>query len=86
MILLDSHVTRDEQEASSEVVRRALEAGLASGKLSRPRVEQALERVRTAKKGLAPPTGTIPRRALEKLAGCFESFAKEFRREELKIA
>lgn len=74
------------EEASCEVVRRALRAGLESGKLSRLRVEQALERVRGAKQGLEPPPGAVSRRAWEKLAGHIESFGKEFRREELNIA
>ena len=75
-----------EQESSFEAARRALEAGLESGKLSTQRVEEALERVRTAKKGLKPPTGAISRRALEELTGRFEIFAKEYRHEEWKIA
>jgi beta-N-acetylhexosaminidase len=74
-----------DQEDSCEAVRQALEAGLDSGKLRPQRVEQALERVRAARKALAPPTGSVSRRALEQLARRFESFNKEFTPEELKI-
>ena len=75
-----------DQEASCDAVRQALEAGLESGRLSSQRVEQALARVRAARKALAPPTGSVSRRALEKLAKRFESLDKEFTPEELKIA
>jgi beta-N-acetylhexosaminidase len=75
-----------DREASCHAVRRALQAGLESGKLSRQRLEQALERVRAARKALAPPAGTVSRRALDQLGRRFEAFEKEFRREELKIA
>jgi len=71
-----------DQEASCEIVCRALEEGLESAKLSRPRVEQALARVCTVKRGLATRPGNMSRRALEKLARRIESFAGEFGPEE----
>lgn len=75
-----------DQETSRDAVRRALKAGLESGKLRPQRVEQALERLRAARKGLTPPAGTVSRRALDRLARRFESFDKEFRPQEVKIA
>lgn len=62
-----------------EEVRRALAAGLASGKLIRRRVEQSLERIQAVKKRLARPPGRITKRTLEKVVRDFESFSKEFR-------
>jgi beta-N-acetylhexosaminidase len=75
-----------DQEASCDTIRQALKAGLESGRLRPQRVEQALARVRAARKALAPPTGTVSRRALEQLAGRFESFNTQFPSEESKIA
>jgi beta-N-acetylhexosaminidase len=66
------------QEASCDAVRRALKAGLESEKLPGQRIEQALERVRAARKGLAPPPGTVSKRALDQLGRRFESFNKEW--------
>jgi len=62
-----------------EEVRRALEAGLTSGKLFRQRVEQSLERIQAVKKRLTRPPGRITKRTLEQVVRRFESFSKEFR-------
>jgi beta-N-acetylhexosaminidase len=75
-----------DQEDSLDAVRRALKAGLGSEKLPAQRVEEALTRVRAARKALAPPCGTVPSRALERLVKRFENFENEFPREELKSA
>ena len=75
-----------DNERSFEVARRAFGAALESAKLSRQRVEESLERIRVTQKRLALPTGKVPRRARDELARRFESFSREFRPEELKIA
>ena len=62
-----------------EEVRRALEAGLASGKLIRERVEQSRTRIKALKKRLTRQPGRITRSNLKKVARRFESFCKEFR-------
>ena len=62
-----------------EEVRSALEAGFASGKLIRERVEQSLERIRAVKQRLTRPPGRITKRNLEKVVRAHESFCKEFR-------
>lgn len=64
---------------SLEEVRHALEAGLASGKLSRRQVEQSLERIRAVKKRLTRPPGRITKRNLDKAVRRFENFCSEFR-------
>ncbi|MBZ5545120.1 MAG: hypothetical protein LAO07_15800, partial [Acidobacteriia bacterium] len=74
------------QERSCEVVCRAVKNGLEAGKLSSRRVEQALSRIHAVRRKLTPPTGKVSKAALEQLLRRFESFAKEFRREELRIA
>jgi beta-N-acetylhexosaminidase len=61
-----------------EEVRRALEAGLASGKLIRRQVEHSLGRIRAAKKRLTGPPGKIKKRALEQVVRGFENFSREF--------
>lgn len=62
-----------------EEVRRALQAGLASGKLIRRQVEHSLGRIRAAKKRLTGPPGKIKKRALEQVVRRFENFCSEFR-------
>jgi len=67
------------QEASIEVGRRALEAALEGGKLLPRRVEQALERIRVAKKGLKRPSGELSTRRFDRLAREFEEFNQRVR-------
>ena len=62
-----------------EEVRRALEAGLASGKLIRERAEQSRARIQALKKRLTRQPGRITKSNLKKVARGFESFCKEFR-------
>jgi beta-N-acetylhexosaminidase len=69
-----------------DIVRQALDAGIESGKLPTQRVEQALGRVRGAKKRLMPPLGRVSKAALNQVARRFENFSKEFRQEEMRIA
>ena len=56
----------------------ALCAAWESGRLPSPRIEQALERVQLAKKGLKPPAGKLSRRSLGRLAGEFTKFTSDF--------
>jgi beta-N-acetylhexosaminidase len=59
-----------EREESWLAMRQALE----SGKLADSRLEQALARIRAAKKGLAPPGGQISKVAWDRLVRRFEEF------------
>jgi beta-N-acetylhexosaminidase len=59
-------------------VHGALSAAGESGKLPRPRVEQALKRIRLAKKGLKPPRGPLSRRSLHRLVREFTDFSSKF--------
>lgn len=61
-----------------EEVRRALEAGLTSGKLIRARAEQSRARIQALKKRLTRSPGKIKKRSLEQVVRGFESFSKEF--------
>lgn len=72
--------------ASTEAVLAGLKRGLESGKLPERRVEQALERIRTAKKALPLPRGKPSKGAVDQLARQFEKFGKEFAPREQKIA
>lgn len=73
-------------EKSPEIVLAALQKGFESGKIPPRRVEQALARLRTAKRNLGKPGGKISRRTLEALAREIESFRNEFKNPEKKIA
>ena len=64
-----------------EEALRALKAGLESGKLIRPRVEQSLERIQTLKKRLPRRPGRIQGKSLEQVVRRFESFSDEFGQE-----
>jgi beta-N-acetylhexosaminidase len=59
-------------------VHGALSAAGESGKLPRPRVEQALKRIRLAKKGLKPPRGRLSPRSLDRLVREFIEFSSGF--------
>lgn len=65
------------REESIEAILAGLKKGLESGELPAARLEQAVERMRRAKKGLAPPKGKISKAAWDKLAQQFENFRKE---------
>ena len=72
--------------APIEAARRALIAGLESGKLLPQRVEQALERIQAAKRRLWPPSGKVSMPAFDGLVCRYEKFAMEYRREGSKDA
>jgi beta-N-acetylhexosaminidase len=67
-----------EKAGAVEVARQALSAARESGKLLRPRIEQALERIEFAKKTLKPPRRMLPRRSLDRLAREFKDFSSDF--------
>jgi hypothetical protein len=66
-----------EEAEAAERVHGALRAARESGKLPRPRVEQALKRIQLAKKGLEPPRGRLSRRSLDRLVRNFEDFSSQ---------
>ena len=68
-----------EEAEAAERVQAALRAARESGKLPSSRVEQALERIRPAKKGLKPPTGKLSRRSLGRLVREFTEFMSDFK-------
>ena len=74
-----------EEKSVAECVAR-LKQAVDSGRIPAWRLEQALERIRGAKKGLARPGDKVLRSACSKLARQFEDFSKECPREEEKIA
>lgn len=61
-----------------EAVRRSLETSLESGGLLLHRVVEALRRLRTLRRRLRLPRGTVSQRALKRLARKFEEFGKTF--------
>jgi beta-N-acetylhexosaminidase len=67
-----------EKAEAAERVHKALSAARESGKLPRPRLEQALKRIQLAKKGLKPPCGPLPRRSLDRVAREFTEFSNDF--------
>jgi beta-N-acetylhexosaminidase len=67
-----------EKAEGAERVQTALSAARESGKLPRPRVEQALKRIRLAKKGLKPPRGPMPRKSLARVVREIIEFSSEF--------
>jgi beta-N-acetylhexosaminidase len=66
------------EKAEAEVAHQALGAARDSGRLSRPRIEQALERIQLAKKTLNPPRRPLRRRSLDRLVREFTDFSREF--------
>ena len=60
-----------ESEDSLEVMQQALARSLESGRLAEERLEQALLRIRVAKKGLATPSDRIPKRRWDRLVKGF---------------
>jgi beta-N-acetylhexosaminidase len=73
-------------EKNTESILAGLKKGVESGKLQPDRLQQALKRIRNAKKGLALPDGRVSAKAFDQLTSRFENFAKECRPEERKIA
>jgi len=67
-----------EKAEAAEVVHQALREAVESGRLANPRVEQALKRIRLAKKGLKPPSGRLSRRSLDRLVREFTEFSSDF--------
>jgi beta-N-acetylhexosaminidase len=63
---------------AAERVQTALSAARKSGKLPRPRIEQALKRIQLAKKILKPPTGRVSKRSLDRLVTEFTDFSRGF--------
>jgi len=68
-----------EKAEAVERVQAALSAARESGQLPTPRLEQAMNRIRLAKKGLKPPQGQLLRKSLERLAREFTDFSSEFK-------
>jgi hypothetical protein len=66
-----------EEAEAAEQAQTALSAARESGNLPVLRVEQALKRIRFAKKGLKPPAGKPPGRSLDRLAREFADFSSE---------
>ncbi len=73
-------------EESIEGIFVGLKNGVESGKLSTRRLEQALKRIRMAKRDLAQPSGKVSKNVFDRLTRKFENFAKEFQPQERKIA
>jgi beta-N-acetylhexosaminidase len=67
-----------EKAEAAERVQTALSAAQESGKLPRPRIEQALKRIRLAKKGLKPPRGRLSKRSLARLVREIIEFSSDF--------
>jgi beta-N-acetylhexosaminidase len=67
-----------EEVEATEVAHEALSAAQQSGKLSNPRVEQALKRVQLAKQGLKLARATLPKRSLDRIAKEFIDFSRDF--------
>jgi beta-N-acetylhexosaminidase len=67
-----------EKTEAMEVAHQALSAARDSGRLSRPRIEQALKRMQRVKHGLKPPCGRVSKRLLDRLVGEFTDFSREF--------
>jgi len=64
-----------EKQESWLTMQQALVGALEAGKLPCDRLEQALERIRAAKRGLRPPRGQLSKIAWDRLARRFEEFA-----------
>jgi beta-N-acetylhexosaminidase len=67
-----------EKAEAAERVQTALSAARESGKLPRPRIEQALKRIQLAKRSLKPPRGRLSPRSLDRVVREFAEFSSEF--------
>jgi beta-N-acetylhexosaminidase len=67
-----------EEPQAAERAQAALSAALQSGKLLRPRVAQALQRIQLVKRGLRPPDDKLSRGSLDKLIRQFTIFSAAF--------
>jgi len=67
-----------ENAEAVEAAHQALSEAAESGKLLRPRIEQALKRIQHVKKNLKPPNGRVLKRSLKQLVREFADFASEF--------
>jgi len=74
------------REECVEVILGTLKSSLDSGRLSARRLEQALKRIRHAKKRISLPTGRLAKSDFDRLARQFESFGKECKSEEPRSA
>jgi beta-N-acetylhexosaminidase len=63
-----------EKDESWQAMRRRIDEDLASGELSRERLEQSVGRIRALKKGWSPPKGPFSSKAWGRLARSFEEF------------
>ncbi len=81
----DMLVVRSGEKSVREIVV-ALKRATESGRISTERLDQAMARVRRAKKGLPRPSGKISKAAFTRLARRFETFSKDFRPRERRIA
>lgn len=73
-------------EKPIEAALAGLKKGIESGIVPRRRLEESLQRIRLARKRLAPPTGRISKATLYRLARQFESFREKCRDQEQRIA
>jgi beta-N-acetylhexosaminidase len=60
-----------------DLIGKALKKALNAGTPSTRRVDEALKRIRRAKKGLRPPSGKFSKREFDRLCRQFEDFTKE---------
>jgi beta-N-acetylhexosaminidase len=63
-----------ESEGSFEAMQLALVQGVESGRIPEERLEQVQQRIRATKKGLAAPSGHMPKDPWDRLARRFENF------------
>ena len=70
----------------AQLVVRGIKKELDGGSLTKERVDEALGRIRAAKKRLNRPSGKLRARGFDRLAREFEDFAAQFRAKGEKIA
>jgi len=68
-----------EEDGLAESVLQVMAKGLESGALPSQRASDALGRIRTARKGLKPPSGKLSARSLDRLARELEEFSQQVR-------
>ena len=67
-----------EEAQAAERVRAVLSTALESGKLPRPRLEQAFKRIQHVKRGLQPPVDKLSSGSLVRLTKQFAAFSADF--------